>query len=160
MSKRSRVSCWETGEGCVDTAAALARCIRASNDDLAQAGTSIYTSTNMSGPPDLTVLEKNIKLIHSLVSLDSRGGYFHQPTMAKAVRLALDSDGLMSTFFAQSIRQLSPDDMVNLAAFKIRVCESRVLHRHCIGGTSGFGFGGGGGGVAVVVVAAGEIMTT
>ena len=164
MSKRSRVSCWETGESSADTAAALARCIRSSNDELAGlpfVGTSIYSSVNMKGTPDLPVLERNIKMLHSLIALDSRGGYFHQPTVHRAVQLALESDGVMATFVANSDRQLSPDDMVGMAAFKIRVCESRVLHRHCIGGTSGFGFGGGGGGgVAVVVVVAGEKMTT
>ena len=103
------------------TIAALSQALAPHGPFMAGRSTGLYTTMAMSGAPQHAELEAAQGLIMSLIALDARGGFFAQGIMEAALAIAIDAKGLFTTMQDLADKTVSPDRVVAVISYKIRV---------------------------------------
>ena len=106
------------------TASSIASALDA--DELMMGPEGIYSSTEMKSNLNAEMLAASF-ILKNLLTLDSRGGYFSQKDMRRAVMLKIESSGRANELLRFTTPDLpSTDDVITILAYKLRTMCTHV----------------------------------
>ena len=118
---------WKHEDGTPATVAALSDCLAPFIKELATQGIDIYDSCDFKVGVDLKKLKASLGLLHALVRLDGRGGFFAQKDLTEALQAAAqaaDEEASTSARALQHHKELN--EFYLMVAYRIRVMLAHV----------------------------------